>query len=231
MKVLELFSGTGSVGKVFKRMGYNVISLDLHKADINTDIMEWDYKKYDKDEFDIIWASPPCVYFSQLRLTNIGRRLKCYNMQVATREMIDKDMVEKGVPVLRKTQEIIDYFNCKYWFIENPQTGRMKNYMENIPYYDVDYCKYSREDDVFDYRKRTRIWTNLKNFNNKMCKKDCKHIVKTEKRAFHKNNCGNQFYLKHAKDVSTNYGGGTNRSMRYRIPQQLTEDIIKSIDK
>ena len=39
MKLLELFSGTGSVGKVAKEFGYDVVSLDLKDANINTDIL------------------------------------------------------------------------------------------------------------------------------------------------------------------------------------------------
>ena len=46
MKLLELFSGTGSVGRVAKEMGYDVISLDLKNADINCNILDWDYKIY-----------------------------------------------------------------------------------------------------------------------------------------------------------------------------------------
>ena len=42
MHLLELFSGTSSVGKVAKSLGYNVISLDLKNADINCDILSWD---------------------------------------------------------------------------------------------------------------------------------------------------------------------------------------------
>ena len=41
MNLLEMFSGTGSVGLVAKAMGFNVISLDLKNADINTDILKW----------------------------------------------------------------------------------------------------------------------------------------------------------------------------------------------
>ena len=44
MKLLELFSGTKSVGKVAEQLGYDVTSLDLKDADINTDILGWDYK-------------------------------------------------------------------------------------------------------------------------------------------------------------------------------------------
>ena len=40
MNVLELFSGTGSVGKVCKEIGWNVVSLDLdQRADIVCDIL------------------------------------------------------------------------------------------------------------------------------------------------------------------------------------------------
>ena len=46
MKLLELFSGTGSVGNVAKDFGFEVVSLDLKGALINTDILEWDYKVY-----------------------------------------------------------------------------------------------------------------------------------------------------------------------------------------
>ena len=49
MRILELFAGTGSVGKVFKEWGY---------ADIKTDIMDLDYKAYEPGRFDVVWASP-----------------------------------------------------------------------------------------------------------------------------------------------------------------------------
>ena len=39
MNLLELFSGTGSVGTIAKSLGFNVISLDLKNADINCEIL------------------------------------------------------------------------------------------------------------------------------------------------------------------------------------------------
>ena len=60
MRLLELFSGTGSVGKVAHALGYEVISLDLADATICCDILDWDYKAaFSVGHFDIIWASPP----------------------------------------------------------------------------------------------------------------------------------------------------------------------------
>ncbi len=40
MRVLELFSGTGSVSKICNERGWEVISLDLKDADINIDILK-----------------------------------------------------------------------------------------------------------------------------------------------------------------------------------------------
>ena len=55
MKILELFAGTGSVGKVFKEWGWEVVSLDRDtEADIKTDIMDWDYRTYEPGYFDVV---------------------------------------------------------------------------------------------------------------------------------------------------------------------------------
>ena len=64
--LLELFSGTGSVGKFAASMGYTVVSLDRDmEATIQTDIMNWDYQNFEKPKIDVIWASPPCTEYSR----------------------------------------------------------------------------------------------------------------------------------------------------------------------
>ena len=82
MKLLELFSGTQSVGKVATQLGYDVISVDIN--DYNgvytpthtVDIMEFDYSQYSPNEFDVVWASPPCLYYSVLQYSWYGRNKK-----------------------------------------------------------------------------------------------------------------------------------------------------------
>ena len=78
MKLLELFSGTKSVGNVAERLGYEAISLDLKNADINCNIIDWDYTTYPVGYFDLIWASPPCTEYSKAKTVGV-RNLELAN--------------------------------------------------------------------------------------------------------------------------------------------------------
>jgi hypothetical protein len=167
--------------------------------------LEWDYTTYPKGYFDIIWASPPCNSFSVLQNA------------IKTKEDIYKNIVENGLPCLRKTEKIIDYFEPKYYFIENPQTGRMKEFITR-PFYDVDYCMYSD----WGYKKRTRIWTNLTDFEAKLCNKECGNMVQIGKKNVHKTNCGNSNQSKLTKTSTSLYE-------RYRIPPNLLESLFTTI--
>jgi site-specific DNA-cytosine methylase len=198
-KVLELFSGTGSVSKVCEKLGYPVVSIDItdkfHKPTHIVDILTWDYKsEYPQGYFDIIWASPPCQTFSMTNYFN-----------PYTRD-IKYELIEKyGLPLLRKTEEIIDYYNPKLYFIENPN-GFMKQYIDR-PLYMVDYCQYSD----FGYRKRTCIWTNKENFKGKLCNKNCPNKV------------GN----KHFKIViKTTKKNKITLAERYRVPFKLIKELL-----
>jgi len=229
VKVLELFSGTGSIGKVAKARGYEVVSLGLIlPADIKPDINTWDYKSaYPVGEFDIITASPVCLWWSHLRCSNLGRKLKSLGGEVLTREILEREINTYGKPMDRKVLEIIEYFKPKYYWIENPQTGSMKEFLAKLPYYDVDYCKYAD----WGYKKRTRFWTNITDFTPKTCNKDCNSIVKIDNHIYHKRS-GDGGYDKrktysHKKTVGHGPGsGGTSKHERYRIPPALIEDLF-----
>ena len=230
INVLELFSGTGSVGKVCKQLGWNGVSVDmLLPADHQVDIMEFDYKQYPKDHFDIVWASPPCTNYSKLQDAWLGRMRKG---QIYTKEIQDQEMKQDD-RLVEKTFEIIDYFNPELWFVENPATSKMKDrpIMKDKPNYLVDYCMYSD----WGYRKRTRIWTNKQDWNNRLCDGsgscgnmvDSKRHIKTcdggydKRRLLHKSNLGNTERLKASK------GKGTSQQERYRIPEELIFSLFQ----
>lgn len=229
MKLLELFSGTHSIGKVAENLGYEVYSLDRDlgadcklgsdyksKNHFKKDIMEWDYKQYPEGYFKVITASPVCLWWSVLRASWIGRKSKSIHpTEVITKEHLTNDIEKYGKPMVDKVFEIIKYFKPKYYWVENPQTGRMKNYIANDwpdfnKFYDVDYCKYSD----WGYQKRTRFWTNIENFNPLICKKDCENIVINN-------------HKKGAAGGKNNIEGGTkNKYERYRIPEKLILDFL-----
>jgi hypothetical protein len=139
MRLLELFSGTGSIGRAFESRGWEVISLDiLPGATITSNILHWEYKNYPPGHFDFIWASPPCTEYSIAR----------------TRAKTPRDF-ETADAIVKSTLEIIEYFKPPLWLIENPATGFLKTreIMRGIPWRDVTYCRYG-----FPYRKHTRLW-------------------------------------------------------------------------
>ena len=145
MRLLELFSGTGSVGHTFSSEGWEVVSLDSDPrtdATIHEDILTWDHTVFPAGHFDAIWASPCCTQYSCARRG--AKTLR--NLALAD-------------SLVHRSREIIDYFNPPVWFIENPQTGLLKDrpFMQGVPFADVDYCCYCD----WGYRKRTRFWNNV----------------------------------------------------------------------
>ena len=197
MNVLELFSGTKSVGKCCDALGWESVSVDLLlPADHECDIMDFDYKQYDKDEFDIVWASPPCTEYSRAKSQGV------------------RD-IEGANKLVKKTIEIIEYFNCQYWFIENPQTGLLKSqpFMEKFDFVDGDYCMYG-----LPYRKRTRFWTNKKR-KLLLCDKKCGSFING--RHIGSAGCGGQGQG-HKKSYS-------NKSYKLSEKYMIPEDLIFSL--
>ena len=146
-RVLELFSGTGSIGRYCRAHGYDeVVSLDLDpksNATHSCDILEFDYKQYPVGYFHYVHSSPPCTEYSVAKTS-------------APRDL------EKADRIVVRTLEIIRYFQPVIFTLENPATGMLKNreFMKGIPYTVVDYCQFHTPEEPFLYRKRTAIWTN-----------------------------------------------------------------------
>lgn len=209
MKLLDLFTGTGSIAKVARELGYEVVSLDIDpkcKPDICADITEFDYQsQFEPEYFDLVWASPPCETFSCARACNIGRLV---NGELMTAERLHQDMENIGVPILRKTQELIQYLKPNVWFIENPYTGKMKNYIAEKPII-VDYCMFG-----FGYKKRTAVWSNVVNVESKMCDKS--HLIDGRHR------------LTAIGSSKTQLGQGGSRSKggRYSVPEPLVQYLL-----
>ncbi len=209
MKVLELFAGSRSIGKAAELLGYEVYSSDLNDfegIDYPIDILDFDTTKVPFKP-DIIWASPPCTYFS---VASIGKHW-------------NKDHTPKteqavfGVKVVKKTIQIIKELNTKYWYIENPR-GKLRklDFMQPLPRTTVWYCTYG------DKRaKPTDIWTNnlrsVFNPNGWQPRPECFNGNK---------NCHHESAPRGSRTGTQGLKGNYERS---KIPNELCLEILKAI--
>ena len=198
--LLELFSGTGSIGRVFRNAGWTVTSVDIDprfSPDVCCNVLNLTADMITITP-DVIWASPPCTQYSRARTTAL-----------TPRDLDGADMI------VEKVLQIIDWYPGVWFFIENP-LGMMRHrpMMVDIPRRTIDYCSYA--DDRFPryYRKRTDIWTNTdwhpwRPLCNKRCL-GCEH--------------GRHMYV--AQRIAKGDVRGNTLHELYAIPPALPEELV-----
>ena len=190
-KALDLFCGTKSVTRALETLGFEVFPLDNRpstKPSFCTDILGWSYKEtFEPSTFQLIFASLPCTELSTA---------------LTTRER-DLVLAEK---LIMKTLEIIEFFQPKEYFIENPASSLLKDMecMAGIPRIRVDYCQV---EPAWGYQKPTMIFGTVENLQNVQCDfENCAALKPGQKR--HKVRLGGNSY-------------GVTRSQKYRVPGKL----------
>jgi hypothetical protein len=206
MKVLELFAGSRSIGKVCDELEVRCFSSDwtpFEGIDYAVDINAFDSNKVPFVP-DVIWASPPCTTFS---VASIGKHWH------PNRRPKSNDAL-MGLQILKKTIEIIEYYQ-KYnpnliWHIENPR-GMMRkvDVWDNIKHvrHTVTYCQYG------DNRmKPTDIWTNNYKWDPKPA---CKN--------------GMPCHISAPRGSTTGTQGLKGSYLRSQVPYELCKEIILSL--
>lgn len=200
MKVLELFSGTGSIGKAFRKQGHEVFSIDVnpnHNPSLCKDILKLSVKDIPFKP-DVIWASPPCTTFS------VAGRSSNY-----TNFMPNNIGACLGLAFVYKTIELIDELKPDKWFIENPM-GYLRKFPCMLGFHrkTVTYCQYG------DKRmKPTDIWTNCSEW---IPKKRCKNKDPCHESAPRGSKAGTQ--------------GLKDDVERGKIPDLLCDEICKACE-
>ena len=202
MKLLELFAGSRSIGKIAERMKFEVLSSDINDFENISyvkNILEFNPSEI-QFRPDVIWASPPCTSFS---VASLG-----YHWGGGNKAYIPKtESAKLGIEIAKKTIEIINYYKPKYYFIENPRgLLRKMDFMQNLPRYTISYCQYGD-----DRMKPTDIWTNNIFWNPRPI---CKN--------------GEACHDEAPRGSKTGTQGLSNAYERSKIPRLLCYDILKS---
>ena len=207
IKVLELFAGSRSIGKVADELGYEVFSVDINNFE-GIDLVK-DIEFLTKEDIpfipDVIWASPPCTTYSIAAISHHRDMGKPKT-----------DFAAKSDRLVLNTLRLIKEYDCKY-FIENPRGYlRKMHFMLGVPKTTVWYCTYG------DIRaKPTDIWSNhiYSLFN--------ENGWKPRPMCFNGNtNCQHQPAPRGSR---TGTQGMKNNYERSKVPYELCKEILLSI--
>ena len=202
-RALDLFCGQKSAARVLERHGFQVETLDSDpKRDPSmcVNIMEWDYRAaYPSKYFHTIVAAPPCTEYSAAKWRPPRNP-------------------ESADPVVKKTLEIIEYFQPEIWWLETPRNGLLarRDFMQSYPWVDCDHCQF--ED--LGYQKPTRFFgsKHLLSLKPVLCDgKSCPSLEAPE-------DCQAKKRLRHRKSLGGNQGSA-KKEVTYYIPPELVEYV------
>jgi hypothetical protein len=141
--ILSLFDESGQWSEPYRKAGYVVVQIDLK---LGIDIMTWKYREIPRERVRGILAAPPCTHIA-------GSGAQYWPAK-------DRDgRTREAVKLVRKTLEIIRYFNPKFWAIENP-VGRMNTIIPEIAAFGPWYFNPYEFGDA--YTKKTGLWGKFK---------------------------------------------------------------------
>lgn len=203
MKVLELFAGSRSVGKIAQSMGHEVFSVDWEKypgIDLSMDIEDLQLTHIPFTP-DVIWASPDCTTYTIAAISTHRNGTKPKTEYAAKCDRVNEHMM--------KLIQHWKYLNPELkFFIENPR-GMMRKMPWIYPFArrTVWYCQYGD-----DRAKPTDIFTNDYSW---IPRPVC-HNGNT--------NCHHEPAPRGSKTGTQGRKGSYERS---RIPEQLCREILE----
>lgn len=155
--MLELFSGTGRMSRMFRLAGWGTRTVEIDSINFEADLY-CDIAKLTRGEIqdlcggnpDFIWMSPPCEGFSVAALGKNWRNVNGQFIPVS-------GSARNGLSLLHKCLWITGQFPDSKWCIENP-VGMMRKMIEmrGLTRHTITYCQYGET-----RMKPTDIWTNL----------------------------------------------------------------------
>lgn len=142
MKILDLFSGSGSFSLAFKDRGHRVTTIDIEEKfhpDIAMDVFKLTPRQVTLGGFDVVLASPPCTCFSVASIGTHWMGGKEAYIPKTNAAMISIALVEH-------TKSLVSYIKPRFFVMENPRgVLRKLNCVKDLPRETVWYCQYGDE--------------------------------------------------------------------------------------
>jgi hypothetical protein len=136
--LLSLFDYSGNWSQPYRDAGWNVVQVDI-KIPASSDIMQFPYKRF--KYFNGILIAVPCTDYS----LSGAQYWKAKDADGRT---------EKSNRLVRKSLEIVEYFNPDFWALENP-AGRINKCVPELgnPSYWFHPSDYGA-----NYTKKSYLW-------------------------------------------------------------------------
>ena len=212
-RLLDLCCGSKSVSKYFEAQGRECVTVDIDskfEPTLIEDVLNIDPPNtWNAGEFDVVWCSPPCTFFSIAR-TRAPRDFRSADQIVLACWVIIRHLTS-------------DPTKNVWYFMENPASGYLKTrwYMQEFEAekQTLCYCKYG-----CPYKKSTNVWSYLDWEPRPMCKKWflCLSFV---------DNHHPQTAQKGPRKLKTGMipDDDYTSEQLYSIPQQLVAELFASI--
>tara|TARA_R110000868_G_scaffold227137_1_gene480148 strand:+ start:210 stop:866 length:657 start_codon:yes stop_codon:yes gene_type:complete len=152
MKVLELYAGSRSIGRIAEKKGHEVCSVDIKQFGKIDIIKDCEFLTFEDLPFipDMIWSGTPCTTYSLAGIShhrNIDRSAKSEFAKKCDR--MNKNNIKLIKELLIINPKLV-------WYIENPRAVlRKMDFMKGLNRTTITYCSFG------DTRmKPTDIWSN-----------------------------------------------------------------------
>lgn len=152
MKILELYAGSRSIGKVAERMGYEVFSVDIKPFEGIDLVKDCEYLTLDDLPFipDVLFSGTPCTTYSLAAISHHRNEDRTPKTEFAAK--CDR-MNKNNLKLIKQIQALNPNF---IYYIENPRAVlRKMDFMTELDRMTVWYCRYGDK-----AAKPTDWWSN-----------------------------------------------------------------------
>ena len=213
MKILELFAGDRSFGKVAERKGHEVFSVDWEAYDGIHLVKDIGHLEINDLPWipHIVWASPDCTTYTISAISHHRRnRTEPFSSYAAKCDRVNQHLIDLIMKLKSINPRLLFY-------IENPR-GMLRHmpFMQDFKRHTVWYCKYGD-----DRAKPTDIWTNSNRWEPRP---ECHNYKYGPDGKIIDRHCHHQSARRGAR---TGTQGRKNSYERSKIPAQLCTEILE----